>query len=186
MIYAGRDILYIVSFERGADRIMEPKAAWEGYDLGDGHYQSLPESWITEQAWPAWVDSLPEHLREFRAGPRGQRFYPRWLRAAWDCDNHASDFMAFCSRQVASMVVRVKEAGGADHLGLEQHAGTGMLCFSYMAATNGRRGGHKINLALTHKRGEEWADVRPFEPADGTFFNLTDPEWKSGWHICGR
>ncbi len=182
MIYRGTDVLYFLADERGAEHVIAPRQPWEGYSLGDRQYQSVPLRWVSEHAWPAWVAGLPEQLRVAKRGARGFRDYPVWKKWVWDCDNHVSDFMAFCSRQLAMMVQRAVER--ADEVGtpFEDHAGCGVFSAWYVATgTNNRRGGHAINLILTEK-----GELTPFEPADGITFNPTEKEWQSIWHFAGR
>lgn len=182
MIYRGTDILYFIGDEKGAEHVLSPRQPWEGYAIGDNRYQSIPRRWITEDAWPKWVEGLPDPLRNLKSGARGYREYPVWREWVWDCDNHVSDFMAFCSRQLAMMVQRAKERAAENEIEFTDNTGCGVLSAWYVAdGTNNRRGGHAINLILTEK-----GQIVPFEPADGITFELTPKEWASMWHISAR
>lgn len=179
MIYQGKEVLYFAWETLGADRIVNPVAGWQGRNFNDERFRAVSVRWITEHAWPAWVAGLKDELRDPRRGPRGWRDYPRWIRESWDCGNHARDFMAFCSRQMAAMVVRAK-ARMPDAGEFDGYAGCGVYLMAYDAAGNGRSGPHAANLLLT-----ESGQLRPFEPADGTTFDMTKEEGASIWHLSG-
>lgn len=184
MIYTAADILDSVGHGLGSFKIIRPTQAWEGFSLTDRLYQSLPKNWVVDVLWPAWVASLPEDLRELKRGPRGFREYPRWILKVFDCDNHANDFMTFAARQLAMMIVRAKDAAMREGVEFTDHAGTGVFGYSYTASSNGRIGGHKINLILAKNNGLVRIDA--FEPADGVFISLNNNERKSAWFLCGN
>jgi len=161
------------AYELQAHILWTLKAQRLNADFADYSYHPVTRKWVLD-AWEAWVSSLPGCLKHLRQGPAGGRQYPLWVAGAGDCDNHALDFMAFCSRQnwMNSVKRRVRRDG------------LGVLRMNYMAEArpeDGRSGGHSKNLILLNDDGDLLLEA--FEPADGVFTLMTQNERESIWFV---
>jgi len=184
-IYGGNDILYFLQ-EKGVHLPFDKKFPWHGYAMGDGRFQAVPLKWITGQAWPGWVASLPDVLRNRKRGPQGFRDYPLYIEDTKDCENHAALFQGYCTMQLACMIVNARNR--AEELGqtFVDYAGVGVFEAWYTAqGSNNRRGNHAIDLIL-HEDRDGLAQLTPFEPKDGITFDLFKSEWESMFFIAGR
>lgn len=65
------------------------------WEIDDEVYEPVSRAFI-QQAWSAWVDSLPAVLRELRDVGGGKTLtFPRYIAEVFDCDNLAQSFATF-------------------------------------------------------------------------------------------
>lgn len=141
----------------------------------DDTYETLDPVWLAQQAWPAWVQSLPPHLRTTRDIGGGKSIpAPVWISNVWDCDNHAWSFWEFVMRCRAESIAAKDPRGEVGFC-----AGSAAGTLAYLAtpkAGNLRQGGHDIFWFI-----DDAGDFRVFEAADGAFDVLSRTECLSVW-----
>lgn len=140
------------------------------WNVADNEYTTLSRQWVTDVAWPTWVDSLPKELVEsvdLFGGKPVRR--PKWIPNVFDCDNHTFSFREYVIRCCAVDCVKKGIPRG----------GTPMGSLSYIAtpkADNRREGAHDTNIFIEHSGEVLW-----FEPAEGFVFTPEKVEVISVW-----
>lgn len=172
-MYVHRSALLATLAKHGVEKVDYPTMPWEGQGTADMGVNTVTLGYVYD-AWDKWVHGLPEELRELRQGPRGYRYYPRWIKEVFDCDNHDQDFRAHCVRD---------HAVTAQRNGWKRRGGTGVLGINIdMKGSFGYYGAHRTQQLVVSTSSTTFRLV-PFEPAIGIEINLSVEEWASIYKV---
>lgn len=130
------------------------------WELDDDAYEPISAAFV-QQAWTAWVQSLPDELkRQLDIGGGKSMTAPRWIPEVYDCDDIALDFGVFLDRCMAVAAVQSGKPRG--------NSGSGRFDFLLNADP---KTGHCRNWFVDYD-----GNAQVFDAGDCSFPTLTAPE----------